>query len=195
MTSSEDTSFPRLVSLACHDLRTPLATVHGFASTLAARDVSDPKRYLTIMAEATGQLAELLDTLALAARIEGGRYEPALQEVDSLELARAAAEQVGSERASVVGEGATVTVDREPAERARSDLAVCALRHGGVPHVEIRVSGSDVVVAPLKPGAARVILGEELRDFPAAVAPKVVEALGGSVEVDAETLRVRLPRG
>ena len=26
--------FARLVSLACHDLRTPLATVNGFAKTL-----------------------------------------------------------------------------------------------------------------------------------------------------------------
>ena len=26
--------FPRLVTLACHDLRTPLATVNGFAKTL-----------------------------------------------------------------------------------------------------------------------------------------------------------------
>jgi len=29
-----DQRFPRLVSLACHDLRTPLATVNGFAKTL-----------------------------------------------------------------------------------------------------------------------------------------------------------------
>src|SRR5437870_1213253 len=28
-----DNRFPRLVSLACHDLRTPLATVYGFART------------------------------------------------------------------------------------------------------------------------------------------------------------------
>ena len=32
MTQADD--FPRLVSLACHDLRTPLATVFGFARTL-----------------------------------------------------------------------------------------------------------------------------------------------------------------
>src|SRR6266508_2874468 len=30
----DDTYFARLVSLACHDVRTPLATVHGFALTL-----------------------------------------------------------------------------------------------------------------------------------------------------------------
>ena len=32
---ANDTSFARLVSLACHDVRTPLATVHGFVKTLA----------------------------------------------------------------------------------------------------------------------------------------------------------------
>ena len=31
---TDDSDFARLVSLACHDLRTPLATVHGFATTL-----------------------------------------------------------------------------------------------------------------------------------------------------------------
>ncbi len=145
------------------------------------------------MAEATDQLAELLDALALAARIEGGRYDPSLQEVDTLELARAAAERVGSERASVVGDGATATVEREAVERALSDFAVCALRHGGVAHVEMRVSGSEVAIAPVTPDAAPVILGAELRDFAAAVARNLVEALGGSVEIDRETLRVRLP--
>jgi len=29
-----DTFFARLVSLACHDVRTPLATVNGFVKTL-----------------------------------------------------------------------------------------------------------------------------------------------------------------
>ena len=32
----DDSRFPRLVSLACHDLRTPLATIYGFARTLNA---------------------------------------------------------------------------------------------------------------------------------------------------------------
>ena len=76
-----DTSFPRLVSLAAHDLRTPLATIHGFAQTLVRMgDLGQPKqRYLEMIDVASRQLAELLDELGLAARIEGGRYEPNLQ--------------------------------------------------------------------------------------------------------------------
>src|SRR5262249_60853151 len=32
--AATDSSFPLLVSLAAHDLRTPLATLHGFAQTM-----------------------------------------------------------------------------------------------------------------------------------------------------------------
>jgi hypothetical protein len=37
------------------------------------------------------------------------------------------------------------------------------------------------------------VLGEELRDLGAAVAVRVVRALGGSVDLDGDTLTVRLP--
>src|SRR6059058_2930977 len=103
-----DTSFPRLVSLAAHDLRTPLATIHGFAQTLVRMgDLDDTKqRYMEMINAASRQL----DELGLAARIEGDRYEPNLQPVDTLELARGAAEELGEERVRVGGAGATVLV-------------------------------------------------------------------------------------
>ena len=40
---TDETTFPKLVSLACHDLRTPLATVYGFARTIARAEGIDPK--------------------------------------------------------------------------------------------------------------------------------------------------------
>src|SRR3954466_11001331 len=105
--SSSDPSFPRLVSLAAHDLRTPLATIHGFAQTLVRMgDLGEPKqRYMEMIDSAALQLAELLDELGLAARIGGGRYEPALREADTIELARGAAEHLGEERVNVSGKG------------------------------------------------------------------------------------------
>jgi signal transduction histidine kinase len=43
--AAADSSFPRLVSLAAHDLRTPLATIHGFAQTLIRMgDLGEPKQ-------------------------------------------------------------------------------------------------------------------------------------------------------
>ena len=58
-----DTSFARLVSLACHDVRTPLATVHGFTTTLARTTelVPPADRYVEMIEAASRQIAELLD--------------------------------------------------------------------------------------------------------------------------------------
>jgi signal transduction histidine kinase len=133
MSPEQDTSFVRLVSLACHDLRTPLATVHGFARTIARTgELEEPaSRYLEMIEAASGQLAELLDELSLAARIE---------------------------------------------ER-----------------VDVGVEGREVCVSPITPASAPVVLGEDLRDLGAAVAVRLVRALGGSVELDGGVLRVRLP--
>jgi signal transduction histidine kinase len=98
--------FSRLVSLACHDLRTPLATVQGFAKTMLRMDALDEEkrlRYLGLIDTSAEELASLLDLLSLAARIEGGRYDPVVREVDSLSLAPDGA----------TGTGATVLVDPE----------------------------------------------------------------------------------
>jgi signal transduction histidine kinase len=195
MSTGQDTSFARLVSLACHDLRTPLATVHGFARTIARTgELQEPQsRYVEMIEAASGQLGELLEELSLAARIEGGRYDPTVREADSLELARSAVDPLERGLVSVDGDGGPVTVDVSAAERALRALARCAVRHGGLDSVELRVDGAEATIAPITPASAPVVLGEELRDLGAAVAVRAIRALGGSVELDGATLRVRLP--
>jgi signal transduction histidine kinase len=192
---NSDASFPRLVSLAAHDLRTPLATIHGFAQTLVRMgDLGEPKqRYMEMIDSAALQLAELLDELGVAARIEGGRYEPALQPTDSLELARGAAEQLGEERVVVSGQGVAVKVDVDATQRGVSALAQAALRHGGLEQIDLRVDGATLEISPVTPSSGPVLLGEELRDLGAAVGVIVIRASGGSVAVDGDTLAVKLP--
>src|SRR3954471_8416345 len=104
--AAADSSFPRLVSLAAHDLRTPLATIHGFAQTIIRMDdLGEPRqRYMEMIDAASRQLAELLDELGTAARIESGRYDPSLQPTDTYALAQAAAAELGDERVRVTGE-------------------------------------------------------------------------------------------
>ncbi|MDX6518489.1 MAG: His Kinase (phospho-acceptor) domain [Gaiellaceae bacterium] len=193
MPASEDTSFARLVSLACHDLRTPLATISGFAKTLTRVEGVDDKiaRYLGLMETASEQLGELLEELNVAARIAGGRYDPAHRQVDTLALAQAAAERV--EGVEVTGQGGAVEVDVEAVERALAGFASCLRRHGPVEVVRIEVAGAELRLGPVTEAAAPVVLGEELRDLGSAVGRTVVEALGGSVEVADASLVVRLP--
>lgn len=177
--------FARLVSLACHDLRTPLATVQGFAKTLVRLEELEPEkqaRYLELIDTAADELVELLDLLSLAARIEAGRYDPVVREADSLALAPAGAS----------GAGATVIVDPEPVQRALAALALAAARHGGV-EITVSVDGPEVAIRPVVAGAAAVVLGEEQKDLGAAVAVQLLRALGGEVTLEGERLLVRLP--
>jgi signal transduction histidine kinase len=189
-----DTSFARLVSLACHDVRTPLATVHGFAKTLTRTVELDAPadRYVEMIEAASSQMAELLDELSLVARIESGRYDPALREANTLELAHAAAERLGDDRVRVSGEGVTIETDLEAIDRGVSALVQAALRHGGLDEVAVVVRGHEIEVSPITDSSSQVVLGRELRDLGAAVAVRVIEFLGGAVEVDGDTLTIRL---
>ena len=191
---TDDTHFPRLVSLACHDLRTPLATVYGFARTISRAQGLDPTLagYSEMIEVASQQLAELIDELSLATRIAGDRYEPKLEPVAIRELAAAAVERLGEDRVGLSGEGRDVTVDMDATKRSVSSLVQCALRHGGLDRVEIVVGGTELRIAPITPASAPVVLGEDLRDLGAAVAVMHMARLGGSVSLEDETLIVRL---
>lgn len=192
---TNDPSFARLVSLACHDVRTPLATVHGFVKTLerTVRLEAPADRYVAMIDAASLQMAELLEELSLVARIEAGRYEPMLRETDTLALAQNAIERLGADRVAVAGEGAAVETDVEAVDRGVSALVQATLRHGGLETVEVWVRGREIDVSPVTPASAPVVLGKDLRDLGAAVAVKLVEALGGTVSVDEARLTIRLP--
>src|SRR2546427_682462 len=114
--------------------------------------------------------AELVDELGLAARVRGGRYEPNLQPVDTLELARAAAEALGEERVRVGGPGGSVSVDVDATRRGIAALVQAALRHGGFDQVECHADGTALTIRPVTAASGPVLLGEDLRDLGAAVA-------------------------
>lgn len=179
------TDFARLVSLACHDLRTPLATVHGFAKTLARLEELEPekvRRYVELISGASDELGELLDLLALAARIESGRYEPVLRDADSRELAPAGA----------TGTGTSVRVDPEPVSRALRSLVRAAARHGGV-DISVSVEGRRISIGPVVPAAAPIVVGEDPKDLGAAVAVRLLRALGAVVALEDGRMSVDLP--
>ncbi|MDQ3874895.1 MAG: hypothetical protein M3322_04990 [Actinomycetota bacterium] len=191
----EDTRFARLVSLACHDLGTPLATVHGFARVLLSGGAlgSTETRYTEVIEAASAQIAELVESLSLVARIEGDRYQPTLRPSNTLTLARAVRDRLGHERVAVTGQGGAVAVDPGATEAAVAALADCAHRHGGVGRVAVEAGDPELRLRPIPGHATPIILAEELRDFGAAVARAHVEALGGWLELAGEALVVRLP--
>ena len=182
-------SFPRLVSLACHDLRTPLATVYGFARTLARSEELDERsvRFVEMIGEASAQMTRMLDDLGVAARVEGGRWEPALRDADTLELCASADERIDAR-----GQGKTIETDPETVSRGLESLAIAAYRFGPAERVAWEVRGRTLELSPVPEPAGPVLTGDEPRDLGSLVARLAIEALGGSLSVDGETLRVTL---
>ena len=181
--------FPRIVSLACHDLRTPLATIYGFARTLTRAGDLDERtmRFLGMIEEASEQMTGMLDEIGVAARIEGRRWEPGLREADTLELATTDDERVVTE-----GKGEMIETEPESVERALRSLAIAAARFGPVERMTWRVNARELALSPITADAGPVVLGESFRDLGSLVARMVIEELGGSIELDGETLHVRL---
>jgi len=137
--------------------------------------------------EASAQMTELLDEVAAIARIQDGRWEPTLREANTLELA-----SVEDARIAVDGAGETIETDVETVELALRSFAVAAARFGPVELVTWRVDGRALGLSPITPDAAPVVTGETIRDLGSIVGRAVIEALGGTVSLEGETLRVRL---
>jgi signal transduction histidine kinase len=193
---TNDRQFAELVSVACHDILTPLATVYGFARTLEQLPLEAPApRYVEMIGAASKQIDELVDQLRLVARIEAGKYEPVLAERDSLELAHEAARRLEESRVNVSGKGVPVRVDPEPAVRAVSQLARATARFGGHESVDLEVRGTELVLSPLSRSARPVVLGEEARELAGPAAALLIEALGGSLEAREDELVIRLVSG
>ncbi len=162
----------------------------GFAKTLdrAGGLAEREARFVGMIDQSADQIAALADLLALAARIESGRYEPPLAEADTLALVSAAA----GEGVAAAGTGALVETSAEAAGAALQLLASAALRFGELPAVTWAVAGRELVLSPLVPAAAPVVMGEAPRDLGALVARMTLEALGGTIAVAGDTLRVVL---
>jgi hypothetical protein len=56
----------------------------------------------------------------------------------------------------------------------------------------VEVNGAEIRLSRVTAASAPVVMGEDLRDLGAAVAVRLVERLGGTVTVAAETLTIRL---
>jgi signal transduction histidine kinase len=191
---SDDERFLQALRTACHDLRTPLAVVSGFARTLARADLAPPTdRHVQMIVDASDQLEELIDELSIVVGIRSDRFTPTLAEVDSLALAQAAAAELEEGRVEVTGAGQIVRVPERETRRAIRQLARAASRHGGVDSVRLEVEGASLTISPVTRASAAVLLGEESKELGALAASSLVRAIEGSVEVEGERLLIRLP--
>ncbi|MFN2468412.1 MAG: ATP-binding protein [Gaiellaceae bacterium] len=129
------------ISLAAHELRTPVTTVYGLAETIRHRgpqlDAETVEHLQTTLAQQTRRMADLVEQLLDLSRLDAKAIEI---RPERLRLAARVAEVValaaGDESGSVevdVSPGLEADVDPQVLDRIVSNLVVNALRHGRAP--------------------------------------------------------------
>lgn len=142
----------QFLSLASHELRTPIAVVHGIAATLHLRghELADEQldelrrtlyEHSCRLAELTDQLLDLSRLDAQAFALSPERFHPR-ERIDEL-LTRIAPERVEDVEIGVEP-GLEVVTDAHAFERVLANLLTNALRHGAPP-IEVRTKWTDVV--------------------------------------------------
>lgn len=155
----QDLERRELVANVSHDLRTPLASLHGCLETLLVKDEvlapAERRRYLGIAIDQSRRVGALAQSLFELARLEYGFVEPVCEPFSLTDLVQdvfqkfelAAQAQDVALRADFTGSPPPVHADLGMIERVLSNLLDNALRHtpaGG--HVVIALAPDDDAV-------------------------------------------------
>ena len=204
------------VANVSHELRTPLTVISGFSETLADDDLSPEMRRQfahTIHAH-TERMQRIVDDLLDLSRLESGRWEAAITDLDTAEIAE---EIAATFRDAAVAKGLSLTLDLDPtAARFRADrtavrqvlsnLADNAVRHADHGNVTIfsrsAADGTWIGVTDTGPGIPSEHLPRIFERFyrvdaargrhtggtglGLAIVKHLVDAHGGRVEADSE---------
>lgn len=145
--SAQEPDYPRLISLAVHELRTPLSVVSGYLRMLREDDSTDARhRHLVEQAERSARrLGTLIEELSDLGKLEAGTAPMVAESVDVFALAhdvaRTLPNDTGEEAALEVSgptTGAPMVADRARLRTALASAVRAVRREYGV--------GSTVVV-------------------------------------------------
>lgn len=166
------------VANVSHEFKTPLTAIQGFAETLLAGAIDDPRnnrRFLEIIREHAARLARLTDDLMKLARIEAGKLEVQLSPVNLAEVAEGCEETavMKAQRKQIALQmdvPATLPLARGDANLLHEvlqnllDNAVQYTPSGGKIHITAAARERDVVVTVADTGIG-IPLAEQERIF------------------------------
>lgn len=179
----QDQERRELVANISHDLRTPLASLHGYLETLSLKDatlsVAERRRYLGIALDQSRKVGGLAQSLLELVRLEHGFVQPVLERFSLTDLVQdifqkfeltAEARQVQL-KANFASTVSGVFADLGLIERVLTNLFDNALRHtpvGGIISISLVPQGGfvEITVSDSGPGiAAQLREGLFLRPF------------------------------
>jgi signal transduction histidine kinase/ActR/RegA family two-component response regulator len=206
----------RFLSLAAHELKTPLTSIKGFAYSLSRRiekgESADP-RAVEILERQAERLHALLEEMLEVSRLEMQRFVLHQEPCDLGELVDSALRslrRLGADADIRVERGGTLplTADRERIERAIGALALRA-RSFGAPltlrllregdHAELRITWSGAKLTSIERAQAFEPRWEEAQPsrqglgMALFIARHCVGLHGGELRADADALVLRMP--
>lgn len=196
--SDDPVHLGRLMSAIAHDLRTPLATIYGFAKTIERSGGLDERqeRFLGLILAAAQDMDRMIENVSTVGHIAEGRMTSEFATVDSGALATAVAgavpERADGRRVVVrPGAGAEVETDVDRASRAIALVAEAALRLEPS-RQEAYVMGDGAAVR-CGPFSEQLLRGLEAhgRDVPVETARIVLAFLGATLVTEGDELVAR----
>jgi signal transduction histidine kinase len=179
----------QFLSMASHELRTPLTAVSGFMQIArrrmsrmgAASDIPDPWREEARKADETlemanrqsKKLARLIDELLDVSRLQQGRVEMRLEQIELTDVVREVAERMrllsqAHEIETKIEGTAPIVADRDRIEQVLENLVGNAIKYSpeaGRIEMSLRVNGANAIVS--------------VRDQGIGIAPGEVEKIFG----------------
>lgn len=162
----------RFVATASHDLRTPLASVLGFARLLTSDgpDVDPAQRmeFAAAIERGADRAARLVDSLLTLSQIQAGVVAQRVEPVELAEAARDAVSVADVDAEVHVAEGLWVDVDPDLLHRALVNLVVNAGLHGAPPitvEADTRDGFVEIAVTDAGPGVAEDVVDRLFEPF------------------------------
>ena len=188
----------RLMSAIAHDLRTPLATIYGFAKTIERGGGLDERqeRFLGLIIAAATDMDRMIENVSTIGHIAEGRMTVDSAPVATDALAAAAREAIpertdGRRVVQRPGTGAMVATDADRAARALALVAEAALRlEPSRQEAYLQADGTAIRSGPF---SAQLLPGLEAhgRDVPVETARVVLAHLGATIVTEGDELVAR----
>jgi signal transduction histidine kinase len=148
------------LSLASHELKTPLTSISGYSETLLhdRPDQATTQQFLQVILHNARRMQRLVDDLLDLSRIESGRWQPKLEEVNLPLVIRSVMDEHREQSVArkvaletdVAPEAATLVADEDAIRQILTNLIDNALRYtpeGGRIICRARLVGSDLALS------------------------------------------------
>jgi signal transduction histidine kinase len=149
-----------LISTLAHDVRNPLTVIRGAIDTLIKRRDRVTPEDMDILLSGADRQARRLEALATdlldLARLEEGRLELRIEELEVEEVARNALSYLETEHEfeTRIEKGLTIEADPKRVEQILYNLVSNAVRHGAPPYaIEAKRNGASVLIHVIDHGS------------------------------------------